>query len=225
MVLGFFSPVIAAAIVQGVASWYAQRRSERFAANMSNTAHQREVRDLRAAGLNPLLSANQGASSPTAPMDVPDFVGAAATAKKVSLAKELQSKQIGLIDVQSEVGRAQAEKLRTESQVLAEETGLRGARLKREQAIGDFFEELHKAGIKLKDFISNPGLGDFLIRLLRPGSNAKDLVQGVMGRMGFEEQVIYGPNDTIPPGTPGHWVERDGIRYFVSHRPFMREGE
>lgn len=36
-----------------------------FEANMSSTAHQREVLDLRAAGLNPVLSANNGASTPT----------------------------------------------------------------------------------------------------------------------------------------------------------------
>lgn len=78
-------PAIAAAVGVGAANIiggadanrkniHEARRARRWQETMYNTAHQREVEDLREAGLNPILSANSGAASGQSPVGQADNI-------------------------------------------------------------------------------------------------------------------------------------------------------
>ena len=94
---------------QGVASYKSAQKQMKFQREMSNTAVQRQMADMRKAGINPILAAKYGgASSPTgASYSVPN-VGSAAVEgyKGMSSAKQMQA--------QTQLSKEQARKVKYE---------------------------------------------------------------------------------------------------------------
>lgn len=108
-------------------NYYNAKKDREWKERMSNTAHQREVADLRAAGLNPILSAGGGAGASVPSTVVPQVENVAESAVNSAVAAQRLENESAMNKIALEKLGADVEVTRMQKELIASQIRLNDA--------------------------------------------------------------------------------------------------